>query len=224
MVDNRASDGGTALVPRFHKCYKAWSAALGAWEHNRVGQRRRGNAFIFSNPHDPIHGLMRRVTLRAGSLLLWNQCTAHGAVPNSSDRLRVAQFVRGFRAGEMSRERAKARAAALARHLHEAGSLGALTPLAPHVFGLPSELDAQPYKDKEPSRVDWNDGDELLLVAETPVAAPVVAVQCCEAVCKVDPEQPGELNHTVGSSSSGGSSSNTALVVSGDDEVSICVP
>jgi hypothetical protein len=77
---------------------------------------------------------MRRVTMAAGSLLLWNQTTVHGAVPNRSDRPRVAQFVRGFRAGEMGPARAAARAAAVARELKKAHSLGALTALAAHVF------------------------------------------------------------------------------------------
>ena len=101
-----------------------------------TGQRRRGNAFVFSDPRDPIHGLMRRVTMRRGSLLLWNQTTAHGAVPNASNRSRVAQFIRGFRAGEMTPARAASRARAIERECRKAGSLGDLTPLAPHVFGF----------------------------------------------------------------------------------------
>eukprot|EP01048_Picozoa_sp_COSAG05_P018115 COSAG05_NODE_2590_length_2865_cov_2.359364_1_plen_532_part_00 len=136
LVDNEDNDGGTALVPGFHRCFAAWSAALGSWEANRMYQRRRGNAFVFGDPRDPIHALMRRVTLRAGSLLLWNQCTVHGAEPNASDRVRVAQFVRGFRAGEMGPARKEARAKAVRRELETAGLMHELGPLAPHVFGI----------------------------------------------------------------------------------------
>jgi acyl-CoA synthetase (AMP-forming)/AMP-acid ligase II/Leucine-rich repeat (LRR) protein len=144
LVDNEAEDGGTAVVPGFHKVYREWSEALGKWEVNRVGQRRRGNAFVFGNPFDPIHKLMRRVTMRAGSLVLWNQCTVHGAVPNASNNLRVAQFLRGFRAGEVSHTRATRRAAAIRRELHIAGLMEQLTPLAPHVFDLECERPLEP--------------------------------------------------------------------------------
>ena len=44
LVDNHTDDGGTALVPRFHKVYPAWSEALGAWKDNRVGSCLRGHA------------------------------------------------------------------------------------------------------------------------------------------------------------------------------------
>ena len=74
--------------------------------------------------------------MRRGSLLLWNQTTAHGAVPNASARSRVAQFVRGFRAGEMTPARAASRARAIEREFRKAGSMDALSPLAPHVFGF----------------------------------------------------------------------------------------
>ena len=126
-------------MPCFHKSYPAWSEALGRWEANRVGQRRRGNAFVFGNPFDPIHKLMRRVTMRAGSLILWNQTTVHGAMPNASANFRAAQFVRGFRAGELTPARAAKRAAGVRRELQTAGLMGELTPLAQHVFGLARE-------------------------------------------------------------------------------------
>jgi hypothetical protein len=135
LLDNEENDGGTALVPCFHRHFREWRDALGRWEDNRVGQRRRGSSFVFSNPRDPIHKLMRRVPMRAGSLLLWNQTLVHGAEPNASSRTRVAQFVRGFRAGEMGSARADTRAQAVRRELQMEGVMGELTELAPHVFG-----------------------------------------------------------------------------------------
>jgi hypothetical protein len=154
LTDNEAQDGGTVVVPGFHRVFREWQAALGTWEGNRVGQRRRGCSYNFHDPRDPIHGLARRVPVRAGSLLLWNQCTVHGAVPNMSTRFRVAQFVRGVRAGECGvgeggmSERAAARARAVVRELQAAGA-GAggerggggpeLLALAPHVFGVTPE-------------------------------------------------------------------------------------
>ena len=120
LLDNSEADGGTAIVPKFHNMYQQWSNSLGRWEDNRVGQRRRGNAFVFANPHDPIHQLARRVTMRKGSLLVWNQMTVHRADPNASVNCRIAQFVRGFRSGELSIERRRHRNAAIRRELRYA--------------------------------------------------------------------------------------------------------
>lgn len=86
---------------------------------------------------------MRRVTMRAGSLLLWNQCTVHGAVPNSSARPRVAQFIRGFRSGELSPHRAIARANALRQAMKKTGALDNLLPLASKVFGFEAAEEAE---------------------------------------------------------------------------------
>jgi len=162
LMDNCEEDGGTALVPGFHRCYSEWSLALGAWERNRVGQRRRGNAFVFCDPRDPIHGLMRRVTLRAGSLLLWDQRTVHGAMPNNSGVPRMAQFVRGFRAGEMTPPRASARAEAVTRELRKAGTFSALTKLGENVAGLTYGLSASRSmaRDDREIRVDEEDGEK----------------------------------------------------------------
>ena len=84
LLDNLEEDGGTVVVPKFHRHFKAWQQSLGTWEENRVGQRRRGCSFNFHDSSDPIHGLARRVTMRKGSLLIWNQTLVHGAVPNRS--------------------------------------------------------------------------------------------------------------------------------------------
>jgi len=135
LLDNLEEDGGTVVVPKFHKSFKSWQKALGTWEENRVGQRRRGCSFNFHNPSDPIHKLARRVTLRKGSLLVWDQRTVHGAVPNRSESFRIAQFVRGFRRGEMTAARAKYRAQALATEFRR-GGVQSLDPISRHVFGL----------------------------------------------------------------------------------------
>lgn len=152
LQDNEECDGGTVIVPRFHKKFEEWQSSLGTWKENRVGQRRRGCSYNFHDPSDPIHQLARRVPIKAGSLLLWNQCTVHGAVPNRSKRFRIAQFVRGVRAGELgyredsTSKRAQARSNALLRELKRASAGKAsdkapiLNDLAPHVFQLSKDI------------------------------------------------------------------------------------
>ena len=78
LVDNLEADGGTVVVPKFAAHFNEWRKHLGSWASNRVGQRRRGLAYQFSDPRDPIHGLVRRVPIRKGSLVVWNQTTVHG--------------------------------------------------------------------------------------------------------------------------------------------------
>jgi len=78
-----------------------------------------GGSFKFSNL-DPIHALSRqclrkgvmsiagamcihlrarRIPMRAGSFLVWNQLVVHGSCANRSNNFRMAQFITGFRAG-----------------------------------------------------------------------------------------------------------------------------
>jgi thiol-disulfide isomerase/thioredoxin len=149
LLDNAAEDGGTAVVPQFHSRFEGWSRALGRFEDNRVGQRRRGNAYVFANPLDPIHGLMRRVTMLKGSLLLWDQRTVHGAVPNRSGNFRIAQFIRGTRRGLMTEERAKRRRAKVKEEMEKAKSLDALGELGLHVFDLMGVVEEKGVEEEE---------------------------------------------------------------------------
>ncbi|CAK0902370.1 unnamed protein product [Prorocentrum cordatum] len=125
------------------RCFPDWLEGLGFLEENlsQAGpcwvQPREGGGGTFKfSSRDPIWLLQRRVPVRAGSLVLWDTLLAHGSCPNASANFRVAQFVRGFRAGQMSPPRAAARAEATRTHLRAAGALQSLGPLAPHVFGV----------------------------------------------------------------------------------------
>lgn len=106
LHDNKPNDGGTVLLVGFHKCFKEWRNSLGSmsdqihsiggdlghlvWRGNGVG------SYILA-PSDPLHKFKQRVTTRAGSLLIWNQCVLHGSAHNDSDKFRVAQFIKAFR-------------------------------------------------------------------------------------------------------------------------------
>lgn len=143
LVDNDEADGGTCLVPGFHRCFPDWLDSLGALEENlsQAGpcwvQPREGGGGTFKfSGRDPLWLLQRRVPVRAGSLVLWDTLLAHGSRPNASANFRIAQFVRGFRAGQMSPSRAEARAESTRMHLQASGVLPSLGPLAPHVFGV----------------------------------------------------------------------------------------
>ena len=106
LMDNRAEDGGTVLVPGFHAAFARWRDALGDptryaenhedWDKNRLVWRGAGAGSFKFGADDGVHRLKTRVPMREGSYLIWDQRVAHGSAPNASDRPRMAQFVKGF--------------------------------------------------------------------------------------------------------------------------------
>ena len=144
LVENRSADGGTLVVPGFHKCFDKWLEGLGSCEDHYDAQagsrwlhRGSGGATFKFHLHDPINERARRVPLRAGSLLVWDQRLVHGGSPNSSSHLRMAQFVKAWSKATASPERLMARAAAVESALEQHGSGEALSLEARRAFGLP---------------------------------------------------------------------------------------
>ena len=84
--------------------------------------------------------LAKRVPMREGSVLVWNQTLAHGTEPNDSSNCRFAQFLKAFprsRAfGAAGETRLKRRATALRALLVEAGADGTVSPTGERLFGL----------------------------------------------------------------------------------------
>ena len=98
--DNLAEDGGTLVVPGSHLPH-----AQSQWctEHKSSVFKRRPFVTFDSETNASDAAVERklmktalRVTMRAGSLLIWNQCLFHGTTPNHSRRCRLAQFLKAF--------------------------------------------------------------------------------------------------------------------------------
>jgi len=132
ITDNRMNDGGTVVVPGFHSVFTEWVKSLGSMreymKHNNLRTNRlvwRGHgagSFKFAE-EDRIHSLKRRVTLRAGSFLVWDQRIVHGSMPNSSTNTRIVQFVKAFRRYGVPNQQLDARSKCIQRHMKEAGTL-----------------------------------------------------------------------------------------------------
>ena len=45
---------------------------------------------------DLLDKLAQRVTMRAGSMVVWDSIMPHGSAPNDSNRIRFAQFIKMF--------------------------------------------------------------------------------------------------------------------------------
>eukprot|EP01034_Spumella_vulgaris_P023233 gene23233-29435_t len=90
FLDNREEDGGTLVVPQFHRHLTAWT------EQNK--QSRRPLPWVEFSPsaEEELLSKAHRVTMRAGSVLIWNQTLAHGTAPNESTHCRMAQYMKAF--------------------------------------------------------------------------------------------------------------------------------
>jgi len=93
---NEEEDGGTIVVPEFHSHLAQWCE-----EHSSVRKPVPFVTFYEKNEeeHRCEQSLLRqsrRVPMKAGSVLIWNQTLAHGTQPNASRRNRAAQFLKAF--------------------------------------------------------------------------------------------------------------------------------
>ena len=111
--DNCEEDGGTLVVPGFHRNIHTWCAAH---EHlfkpvpwvtfeepttahgKKVGEEEGGTSSLpsSSEAHAALLRQSIRVPMREGSVLLWHQTLAHGTRPNFSSNPRLAQFIKFF--------------------------------------------------------------------------------------------------------------------------------
>jgi len=75
---------------------------------------------------------------------VWSQCLPHGSLPNMSDRIRSAQFLKMFPErllGGKDSARAKARAIVMNQKIKKAERIGfVLTDIGRQVFGLKTEV------------------------------------------------------------------------------------
>lgn len=90
FADNREEDGGTLVVPMFHR-------HLHAFNRLYMPLRKPIPWSLFSLAcEEALLSYAQRVTMREGSVLIWNQTLAHGSCPNASKNCRMAQFMKAF--------------------------------------------------------------------------------------------------------------------------------
>lgn len=113
--DNVEDDGGTILVPGFHRFVDAWCSRDPALE----GITRQPLPWLHFPDDHHLLGLAQRIPMRAGSVLIWHQTMVHGTSPNNgTNRSRMAQFLKAFPARTaMGPDRLRRRALALSRAL-----------------------------------------------------------------------------------------------------------
>jgi ectoine hydroxylase-related dioxygenase (phytanoyl-CoA dioxygenase family) len=151
--DNLDEDGGTLVVPGFHRMAEKWTQ-----ENIQLRKPLPWVTFASDSSGQPLaveqELLSRavRVSMREGSVLMWNQIVAHGTRPNYSSRCRTAQFLKAFSRSLAFRDtniqgsedlhishscgRLYRRSQSLRQQLMKSGAIEIVSPLGQMMFGL----------------------------------------------------------------------------------------
>eukprot|EP01126_Amoeba_proteus_P042252 TRINITY_DN4588_c0_g1_i2.p1 TRINITY_DN4588_c0_g1~~TRINITY_DN4588_c0_g1_i2.p1 ORF type:complete len:137 (+),score=20.86 TRINITY_DN4588_c0_g1_i2:1116-1526(+) len=79
-----------------------------------------------------------RISMRAGSIVIFDSREAHGAGPNNSSRMRCAQFIKMFVLHDFNKCILEPRRRVISKILRDTNFLEEVTPLGRIVFGLES--------------------------------------------------------------------------------------
>jgi hypothetical protein len=120
LVDNCAADGGTLVVPQFHRHFDTWLESQGEGAFAPGVTAYKGTPALARQGSFGRRAV--RVTARRGSLLCWDSRLIHGSAPNkSAATLRIAQFLKLSPARGYSAARLRARGLAVRPLLQAAG-------------------------------------------------------------------------------------------------------
>ncbi|CAB9513504.1 Phytanoyl-CoA dioxygenase (PhyH) [Seminavis robusta] len=127
--------GGTILIPGSHKTFSAWLGQCADANKRRVGPMQY---VLDDNADRELLSLVQHPTLRAGSVIVWDQRVFHGSTPNMSSNFRAAIPIKAFSAVQLQQDpkRARERAAAIQREIERVGFETELTDHGRRVFGL----------------------------------------------------------------------------------------
>ena len=93
LTDSAVEDGGFCCVPGSHNVCIEW-ARQHVTNNSVNGERNTAWNTIEVPRDDPLHGLVRKVPLRKGSLVIWSALLFHDNYPNQSHNWRAVQYVR----------------------------------------------------------------------------------------------------------------------------------
>jgi len=106
LVDSRKDDGGFITVPGFTSYLPEWS---------KKTKKYNGMHFVGVKKNQKFIEKAQKITMRAGSVVIWNSCQPHCNFSNNSSNFRFCQYIKMFPASLANPTPAefKARAAAL---------------------------------------------------------------------------------------------------------------
>eukprot|EP01127_Copromyxa_protea_P020359 TRINITY_DN6814_c0_g1_i1.p1 TRINITY_DN6814_c0_g1~~TRINITY_DN6814_c0_g1_i1.p1 ORF type:complete len:439 (-),score=59.50 TRINITY_DN6814_c0_g1_i1:10-1326(-) len=130
LADNLEEDGGFVCVPGWTKHYATWL------EKNTDYLASIDTPSVQFDSSHWLNKYARRISMRAGSIVIFDSRTAHGAGPNNSSHIRCAQFIKMFAVTEFNSCILQARKATIEQQMRINNFLPHLTPLGRTVFGL----------------------------------------------------------------------------------------
>jgi len=101
LVDNTESTGSFHCVPGFPSYFREWG-------QKNINIRKLGG-LINVPENDIIRSYIQKITLRAGSFLIWDSRLPHGNFPNSGDQFRMVQYIRMEQSKENDEQKIKER-------------------------------------------------------------------------------------------------------------------
>jgi ectoine hydroxylase-related dioxygenase (phytanoyl-CoA dioxygenase family) len=159
LTDARKQDGGFWCVPGSHRIAHEWARAQRAEE-------KRGSSLLVE-ADDPMRDHIQKITVRAGTLLVWNNLTFHANHPNRSERWRVVQYVRMYPIGKTPFTPLWP-----AKEFDQHRQI--LTPLARRLFGI----DSWQNENDESDRDDDDDDEDIDQNVAGNAAAPTPTSWC----------------------------------------------
>ena len=88
FADNLDEDGGTIVVPYFHRYLKQWI------EKHKAIRKPLPWLTLSKQVEEMYMPYAHRIAMREGSVLIWDQRVLHGTSPNHSTKCRLAQYMK----------------------------------------------------------------------------------------------------------------------------------
>jgi len=136
LIDNEYQDGGFICVPGFAQHFNEWASKNKSSEFVQIASESNSVQFP---PKHWLNSHAQRITMKAGSMVIWDQRTPHGSAANESARARAAQFMKVFPNTVLHQQpaRRKARRTTLQRNINELQQEGfEISALGRKVFDL----------------------------------------------------------------------------------------
>jgi len=94
LIDSRVGDGGFCCVPGFQHQLGKWVQLT---QDSRYAEKNKTNYTFVNVPKaDTMSEAVLKVSVRAGSLIVWSSELPHCNYPNDSDRFRMNYYIKMF--------------------------------------------------------------------------------------------------------------------------------
>jgi len=94
LIDTHEEDGGFLIVPGFHKYLKEWATQPHLVTYKKEMQDTFD--FVYVPDNDPMQKQVQKISMRAGSLLIWSSEMPHCNYSNNSNKFRMVQYIKMF--------------------------------------------------------------------------------------------------------------------------------